>query len=80
MIEEIGEVKSQQALSDFSCEISRDVESFLLDKAVIFAKQNVSQTHIVMNYSPIDSLLCFFYDFSSNIAFDSNPPNILQER
>ena len=48
MIEEIGEVKAQQALSDFSCEINRDVESFLLDKAVIFAKQNVSQTHIVM--------------------------------
>ena len=48
MIEEIGEVKAQQALSDFSCKINRDVESFLLDKAILFAKQNVSQTHIVM--------------------------------
>ena len=48
MIEEIGEVKAQQALSDFSCEINRDVESFLLEKAIAFAKQNVSQTHIVM--------------------------------
>ena len=48
MIEEIGEVKVQQTLSDFSCEINRDVESFLLNKAVDFAKQNVSQTHIIM--------------------------------
>lgn len=48
MIEEIGEDKAQQVLSDFSCEINKDVESFLLDKAIAFAKQNVSQTHIVM--------------------------------
>jgi hypothetical protein len=48
MIEEIGEDKAQHVLSDFSCEISKDVESFLLDKAITFAKQNVSQTHLVI--------------------------------
>jgi hypothetical protein len=48
LIEEIGEVKARQALSDFSCEINKDVETFLLDKAITFAKQNVSQTHLVM--------------------------------
>jgi len=48
MIEEVGEVKAQQALSDFSCEKNKDVELFLLNKAIIFAKQNVSQTHLVM--------------------------------
>ena len=48
MIEEIGEAKAQKALSDFTCDVNKDVETFLLDKAITFAKQNVSQTHIVM--------------------------------
>jgi len=48
MIEEVGEVKAQQALSDFTCKINKDVESFLKHKAIAFAKQNVSQTHLVM--------------------------------
>ena len=45
MIEEMGEGKTQEALSGFLCGLNRDVELFLHDKAIDFAKQNISQTH-----------------------------------
>ena len=48
MIDEIGEVNAKEALSDFSCALNRDVESYLHEKAINFAKQNISQTHLVM--------------------------------
>ena len=48
MIEEMGEGKTHKALSCFLCGINRDVESFLHDKAIDFARQNISQTHLIM--------------------------------
>ena len=48
MIEEIGEENAQQILSSFSCKVNRDVEAFLQEKAIDFAKRNISQTHLVM--------------------------------
>ncbi|MCL1828955.1 MAG: N-acetyltransferase [Oscillospiraceae bacterium] len=48
MTDEIGERQAKDALSDFSCGINRDVEYFLHEKSIEFAKQNISQTHLVM--------------------------------
>ena len=53
MIDEIGERQTKEALSDFSCGINRDVEYFLYEKSIEFAKQHISQTHLVM--APIKS-------------------------
>jgi len=48
MIDEIGERQAREALSDFSCPTNKDVEFFLLEKSIDFAKQHISQTHLVM--------------------------------
>jgi capsule polysaccharide export protein KpsE/RkpR len=48
MIDEIGEQQAKNVLSDFSCRINGDVEYFLRDKSIGFAKQHISQTHLVM--------------------------------
>lgn len=48
MIEELGEDRAKEILSSFSCPINPDVESFLRTKAIEFAKQGLSQTHLVM--------------------------------
>jgi len=55
MIEEIGERQTKGALSDFSCGLNRDVEYFLREKSIEFAKQHISQTHLVM--APVESEL-----------------------
>ena len=48
LVDEIGEGDTKAFLSDFSCPLNPDVESFLKHKAVEFAKQGLSQTHILL--------------------------------
>ena len=48
MIEQIGEVETKSILSDFSCPLNLDVESFLREKAIEFSKQGISSTYLVM--------------------------------
>lgn len=47
MLEELGENRVSEILSDFSCPLNGDVEYFLHKKAIIFAKNGFSQTHLV---------------------------------
>ena len=47
MIEEIGEEHTVALLSGFSCPLNKDVETFLLKRAIEFSKQGISQKHIV---------------------------------
>lgn len=47
MVDELGEEKTKELLSKFSCPMNPDVESFLRVKAIEFAKQGLAQTHMV---------------------------------
>ena len=47
LIEEIGEEATFALLSSYSCPLNPDVENFLKAKAIDFAKQALSQTHLV---------------------------------
>ena len=48
MIDAVGEDTTKAVLSNFSCPLNKDVEDFLRIKAIDFAKQGFSQTHLVM--------------------------------
>lgn len=48
MIEEIGEQKTKQLLSDFSCPQNTDVENFLKTTAIEFSKQGIASTYLIM--------------------------------
>lgn len=48
MLEELGEEAVKGILSSFSCPLNSDVENFLKTKAIEFANQGLSQTHLVM--------------------------------
>ena len=48
LIEELGEDRAKEILSSFRCPLNPDVEDFLRIKAIEFAKQGLSQTHLVM--------------------------------
>lgn len=47
MVEELGEERTKELLSSFSCPLNEDVENFFTQKAVEFSKRSLSQTHIV---------------------------------
>ena len=48
LVDEIGEGAAKAYLSDFSCPLNPDVESFIKFKAIDFAKQGLSQTHLLL--------------------------------
>lgn len=47
LLEQVGEERSKNILSSFSCELNRDVEKFLHNKAIIFEKQGIAKTNLV---------------------------------
>lgn len=49
MIGAIGETKLKQCLSDFSCPINPEIEQFLKNNAIEFAKKKLSVTYFVVN-------------------------------
>lgn len=49
MIGAIGEAKLKQCLSDFSCPINSEIEQFVTNNAIEFAKRKLSVTYFVVN-------------------------------
>ena len=49
MIGAIGETKLKQRLSEFSCPVNPEIERFVMDHAIEFAKKKLSVTYFVIN-------------------------------
>lgn len=47
LIKQLGEDMVKDILSSFSCNLNRDVEKFLSEKAMLFSRQSLSKTHLV---------------------------------
>lgn len=61
LVDEIGEERAKALLSNFSCPLNLDVEFFLKQKAIEFAKQGLSQTHLVFaSYKGTAQMAGFF--------------------
>lgn len=76
LIEEIGEEATKGYLSCFSCPQNQDVEMFLRQKAIEFAKQGLSQTHLVlMPYQGKPVLVGYFTLANKNIAVSTKNLN-----
>lgn len=57
LLEIVGEEELKKALSDFSCSQNQEIENFIHNNAIEFAKRKISITHLVFN------------DFGEIIAF-----------
>lgn len=56
-----GEEKTKEILSDYKCELNPDVEYFLKEKAILFSKQDISRTFLVMSdYQGKDVIVGYF--------------------
>lgn len=82
IIEEAGEDAANQILSTFSCPMNADVEKFLRIKAIEFAKQGLSQTHLVFaSYKKENVLVGYFTLASKYITVSSKKlSNTLKKR
>jgi len=61
IIEELGKDCAKEILSGFSCPLNKDVEYFLLHKAIEFNRQGLSMTHLVFDqYKGEDRLVAYF--------------------
>jgi hypothetical protein len=72
LVDEMGEETAKKILSRFSCPLNADVENFLKIKAIEFAKQGLSQTHIVMmSYKEEMVIVGYFTLAYKNITISS---------
>lgn len=56
-----GEEKTRNILSEFKCDLNKDVEYFLKEKSIEFSKQDISRTFIVTNsYKGKDVIVGYF--------------------
>lgn len=70
LIEQIGEEKVNDILSNFSCPLNRDVEYFLHHRAVQFSKSALAPTHLVFcDVGETDSLILVGYFTLTTKAF-----------
>ena len=65
MLEETGEDIAKQVLSTFSCPLNKDVEKFLKVKAIEFAKQGLSQTHLIFTSYKQEVVLVGYFTLAS---------------
>ncbi|MCL2249129.1 MAG: N-acetyltransferase [Oscillospiraceae bacterium] len=67
LIDDIGDVKTTAMLSDFSCPLAPDVEMFIQTKAIDFAKQGWSQTHLVFTSYKGEPVLVGYFTLASKV-------------
>ena len=73
LTEEIGEERTKELLSHFSSPLNEDVENFLKQKAIEFARQGISQTHLVMaSYRDKPVLVGYFCLANKYITIQGN--------
>lgn len=65
LIEQVGEDRTKEILSDFSCELNKDVELFLRSKAIEFAKQAIAQTQLVFTSYKGNPVLVGYFALSN---------------
>lgn len=82
LLDELGEDRTKSILSDFSCPLNKDVESFLTDKAIEFSKQGISATHLVFASLKNKPVLVGYFTLASKFItiYKKNISNSLRKR
>lgn len=67
-----GEEKVFSILSGFSCPPNQDVETFLREKAVLFAQNSFSQTHLIFSPYKGESVLVAYFTLANKYMIVKN--------
>jgi hypothetical protein len=81
MVVELGERKTQVILSQFSCPLNRDVEAFLHNNAIEFAKQGIASTHLVSAFHRDKPVIIGYFTLANkNIIVSNNSMSNTQRK
>lgn len=69
MLEEIGEEKTNDILSDFSCPLDEDIENYMKNKAIGFEKAGISRTYLIYAIVDNESKFVGIYSLSQKPLF-----------
>lgn len=68
LIEIYGEDESKNMLSSFRCPLNKDVEDFIHNKAILFAKQHIAMTFLVFYEQNNQLLLIGYYTLTNKFV------------
>lgn len=75
----IGEKKTKTLLKEYECKMNKDVEYFLKEKAIEFAKQGIAETFIVTSeYRQKNVIVGYFA--TTNKAINIKSPTLSQTK
>jgi len=64
----LGETKTKEILKDYKCELNKDVEYFLKEKAIEFSKQDISRTYIVMSQYKGKNVIAGYFAITNKVT------------
>ena len=67
LVRQVGKGQAQKILSDFSCPLNKDVESFIRDKAIEFDMQGISKTHLIFCDKAEELVLIGYYTLANKV-------------
>ena len=67
LLDEIGEQRTKDLLSSFTCPLSQDVEYFLQKKSIDFARQGWAQTHLIFTSFKGSPALVGYFTLASKV-------------
>ena len=64
----LGETKTKEILKEYKCELNKDVEYFLREKAIEFSKQDISRTYIVMSQHKGKDVIVGYFAITNKVT------------
>ena len=68
MYEALGEEKLKYILNDFECDLNKDVENFIREKAIDFFKLDISQTFIVTHLYKNKTVIVGYFALTNKVT------------
>lgn len=65
---ELGEEETKEILSKYKCELNRDVEYFLKEKAIVFSKQDIARTYIVTSQYKKQEVIVGYFAITNKVT------------
>lgn len=69
LLEVTGEEGTKSILAGYSCPLNEDIEDFLHNKALVFAKQGLAKTHLVFASYKGDTVLVGYFALANKTLF-----------
>lgn len=60
-----GETETKKILNDFECPLNKDIELFLKEKAILFSKQSIAETFLVISEYKKENVVVAYFSLAN---------------